>query len=260
MEAVKWTYYQFRKAYSYSVYVRFKDSETNSKLTHLLSEMGFTALTEKESRKISLQRGDTKILTVQEASSRLEQQINGSDLMDKYGSESLSIQLNTPVYTYRKVGIMVMPANKGLWDLALHSSISHTDQMVGLRVIIVRFLSQALADQGVLSYWGTVKNDSVIIMKQATSFGEALFIDCSNRVVFSNGGEMKIHSSLKIVRKDKEAPIKTYMSREDMIGFMSVSTCLLSFNGISYPMKKAIYDISANASGTYSVTENVSNL
>jgi hypothetical protein len=50
------------------------------------------------------------------------------------------------------------------------------------------------------------------------------------------------------------------MSREDLIGFMSVSTCLLSFNGVTPAMKKAIYDLSVFTSGSYAVTENALNL
>lgn len=255
MEATKWTYFQYRKSYDYPVYIRFKQDELNPKFSHLLGEMGFNLLTDAESKKIPLQRTYTKVLTVQEASSRLQQQINGSDLLDKYGPESLSLQMGMPVYTYRKVGVMGVPQNKTLWDLAIHSEISHTDQMVGLRVILVRFISQALADQGVLCYWGTVKDDAVIVMKQLHSFGEAVLIDLNKKAIFSNGGEMKLGSSLKIIRKDKEVSVASNMSREDIIGFLSVSTCLLSFNGITNPMKKAIYELSSRATGTYAVSE-----
>jgi hypothetical protein len=260
MEATKWTYFQYRKSYDYPVYIRFKQDELNPKFSHLLSEVGFNILTEIEAKKIQLQKSSTRILTVQEASSRLQQQINGSDLLDKYGPESLSLQMGMPVYTYRKVGVMGVPQNKTMWDLAIHSEISHTDQMVGLRIILVRFLSQALADQGVLCYWGTVKDESVIIMKQLHSFGEAVLIDLNKKAIFSNGGEIKLGPSLKIIRKDKEVNAPSNMSREDIISFLSVSTCLLSFNGITYQMKKAIYDLSLRASGTYAVSENVTNL
>lgn len=260
MEATKWTYFQYRKSYDYPVYIRFKQDELNPKFSHLLGEIGFNALNDAEAKKIPLHRSHTKILTVQEASSRLQLQINGSDLLDKYGPESLSLQMGMPVYTYRKVGVMGVPMSKTLWDLAIHPEISHTDQMVGLRVILVRFLAQALADQGVLCYWGTVKDDAVIVMKQLNSFGEAVLIDLNKRAVFSNGGEMKMGSNLKIIRKDKEGNAAANMSREDLIGFLSVSTCLLSFNGISHPMKKSIYELSSRASGTYAASENVTNL
>ena len=260
MEAVKWNYFQYRKSHDYPIYVRFKQEDLNPKFTHLLNEIGFTLLNDNDSKKISLHRTHTKILTVQEASSRLQQQINGSDLLDKYGSESLSLQMGVPVYTYRKVGVMGLPLSKTLWDLAINPEISHTDQMVGLRVILVRYLSQALAEQGVLCYWGTVKDDAVIVMKQSNSFGEAVLIDINKKVIFSNGGEIRLGSSLKIIRKDKEVPVASTMSREDIIGFLSVSTCLLSFNGITHSMKKAIYDLSSRASGTYAASENLANL
>ncbi len=256
----KWTYFQFRKSFDYPLYLRFRQEDLNAKFQHLLTELGFSEIHEKDAKKISLDRTATRVLTVQFASARLNQQINGSDLMDKYGSESLSFQAGTPVYTYRKVGIMAAPTNKPLWDLALHSEISQTDQMIGMRIILVRFIALALADQGILSYWGTVKDDSVVIMKQASSFGEAVFIDWNKKMLFSNGGETKIKSQLKFIRKDKDATHGGIFGREEIISFLSVSTCLLSFQGISSAMKRSILELSANAVATYGHTETSLNL
>jgi hypothetical protein len=260
MEPFKWTYFQYRKSYDYPIFIRFKQEELNPKFSHVLNEMGFNTLTDIESKKISLHRQHTIILTIQEASSRLQHQIAGSDALDKYGPESLSLEMGMPVYTYRKVGVMGLPLSKTLWDLAISPDLSHTDQMVGLRVIFVRYLSQALAGQGVLCYWGTVKDDAIIVMKQVQSYGEAVLIDVNKRVIFSNNGEMRLGSSIKIIRKDQEVRNPLRMSREDMIGFLSVSTCLLSFNGITHSMQKAIYELSTNTIGSYAISENFANL
>ena len=260
MQNYKWTYFQFRKQHDYPVYLRFKQDELDPKFQHLLTELGFQELTERDSKKISLNRPHTRMLTVQLASARLNQQLNGSDLLDKYGPESLSLQAGMPIYTYRKVGIMSLPPYKTLWDLALHSEISQTDQMVGFRIILVRFISQALAEQGVLSYWGTIRDESIIVMKQLNSFGEAVFIDWNKKIIFSNGGETKIHGPLKILRKDKDYKIGSAMGREEVISFLSVSTCLLSFNGITNSMKRAIVDLSASVTANYSVSEGTVNL
>ena len=259
MQNPKWHYFQFRKPHDYPVYLRFREDEFNQKFSHQLTELGFSLLNDNESKKIQLHRAHTKMLTVQFASTRLNQQMMGSDL-DKYGSEVLSIQAGTPVYTYRKVGIMALPTAKPLWDLALHSEIAHTDQMVGFRILLVRFVAQALADQGVLSYWGTVQDGAVIVMKQGLSFGEAVFIDWNKKVIFSNGGEVKMNSHLKVIRKDKDYKAATSMGREEVISFLSVSTCLLSFNGITNPMKRAIVEMSAQVTGSYGVSETPLNL
>lgn len=260
MQVTKWQYFQFRKAHDYPVYLRFKQEEMNSKFTHLLQELGFNELTDIESRKIQLQRTNTRMLTVQFASARIQQQIMGSDILDKYGHESLSLQGDIPVYTYRKVGIMAMPKYKGFWDLALHSEISQTDQMVGFRIILVRFLSEALSACGVLSYWGTIRDESLIIMKQLHSFGEAVFIDWNKKVIFSNGGEIKFQSHLKLLRKDKEFKTAGSMGREETISFLSVSTCLLSFHGVTNAMKRSIIELSVNITASYSATEGTLNL
>lgn len=260
MQNQKWNYFQFRKQHDYPVYLRFKNEELNPKFSHLLSELGFNELNEQDSKRIPLQRPHTRLLTVQFASARLDQQLNSSDTLDKYGAEVLSIQAGTPIYTYRKVGIMALPTNKTLWDLALHSEISNTDQMIGFRIILVRYISQALADQGVLCFWGTVRDESVIVMKQVQSFGEAVFIDWNKKVIFSNGGEMKFNSHLKILRKDKESKSSGAMNREEVISFLSVSTCLLSFSGITNAMKRAIVEMSAKVTTNYSVSEGSVNL
>jgi hypothetical protein len=257
---IKWSYFQFRKNLDYPIYLRFRQDELTPKFSHLFKELGFQELEEKESKKISLERPQTKILTVQFASARLNQQLNGTDLLDKYGAESLSIQLGTPVYTYRRVGMMAMPARKPLWDLALNSEISQTDQMIGVRIVLVRFLTSALSEQGVLSYWGTMKDDVVVVMKQAQSFGEAVFIDWNKKVIYSNAGEMKLNSYMKLLRKDKDYSISGQMSREDIISFLSVSTCMLSFQGITPAMKRAIYELSAVSSGSYAICEPTLNL
>ncbi len=260
MDPIKWNYFQYRKQYDYPVYIRFKQEDLNPKFIHLLTEIGFVDLNEKESKKISLSRPLTKILTIQAASPRLQQQINGPDHMDKYGQEALSIQGGLPIYTYRKVGVMGLPPGKIMWELAIHPDIAHTEQMVGLRVILTRFLAQALSDQGVLCYWGTIKDDTVVVMKQHQSYGEAIIIDIDKKVAFSNGGEMRFSSSVKILRKDKEVKTASAMNREETISFLSVSSCLLSFTGITQSMKRAIYNLSSCSTASYAVSESVVNL
>jgi hypothetical protein len=260
VDQVKWNYFQYRQQFGYSIYLRIKSEELHSKYSHLFNEVGFTLLSEAEVKKIQLNKMHVKILTIQEASSRLQMQINGSDLLDQFGLESLSLVMGSPTYTFRKVGLMIMPFGKTLWDLGLSSDISHTDQLVGLRVILVRYLAHALADQGIISFWGTIKDDTVILMKQTQSFGEAVIIDVNKKMIFSNGGEMKLTTNLKIIRKDKEIRYSQLMTREDLIGFLSVSTCLLSFSGITPSMKKAIYDLSAISTASYAATETTANL
>lgn len=255
----RWNYYQYRKLHQYPVYVRLSADDVNPKFQHLLGEMGFGLLTEPEAKKISLQKAFCRVLTVQSAGPRIEKQISGSDLLDKYGLESLSYLNGLPVYTYRRVGLLAMPMGRNLWDLALSSEIHHTDQMVGIRVVLARFLATALSDMGVLCYWGTVKDGTVVLMKQAQSFGESVLIDFDKKTVFSQGGEMRIGNNLRLIRRDVEGRHSSHMSREDLISFLSVSTCLLSFTGITPTMKRAIYSLSAGVMATYAVSEPVHN-
>jgi hypothetical protein len=255
----RWNYYQYRKLHQYPIFVRVSADEINPKFQHLLGEMGFTLLTDVEVKKISLNKAHSRILTVQSASPRVERQIMGSDLLDKYGLENLTIMSGMPIYVYRKVALLAMPMNRNLWDLAVSSEIANTDQMVGLRIVLARFLAMALSDMGVLCYWGTVKDGAVILMKQSQSFGESVLIDFERKTVFSQGGEMRIGNSLRLIRRDVEGKHSPHMGREDLISFLSVHSCLLNFTGITPAMKRAVYSLSAGVMASYAVSEPVHN-
>jgi hypothetical protein len=71
---------------------------------------------------------------------------------------------------------------------------------------------------------------------------------------------MKLKSHLKMLRKDKESQTSGLMNREEVISFLSVSTCLLSFSGISNSMKRSIIEMSARVTSNYSVSEGSVNL
>jgi len=252
---IKWIYFQYRRTHQFPVYLRFKSEDLQEKFKHVLNEMGFNLLTSEEAKKISLEKTSTKILTIQSAIPRIQKQIVGSDLLDKSGPEILSLQIGIPIYTYRKVGMMAMPQDRLWWELALSNDIQQTDQMVGLRVILVRYLAHALADFGVLTYWGAFKDDHVVVMKQVNSFGEAVMIDVTKKLIFSNGGEAKLNPGLKIIRKDKEVSSARSMSREDLISFLNVSTCLLQFTGMSQQMRTNAMELSKFSSASYGVVD-----
>jgi hypothetical protein len=90
-------------------------------------------------------------------------------------------------------------------------------------------------------------------MKQTQSFGEAVLVDVNKKMIFSNGGEEKLHSGLKILRKDKDDFQGKVLKREDLISFLSVSTCLLSFIGITPAMRSSIMELSRVSSASFGV-------
>lgn len=251
---IRWTYFQFQKSHGYPIYIRCQSEELDAKLKHLLNETGFEALDEKESKKIPLHLSHTRILTVQTAGPRIQQQLAGSDLLDRYGLETLTYPSGIPIITYRRVGLLALPPGKVLWDLALSQGLDVTEQVVGVRVLLARFLAQALSEHGVISYWGSYKDGSLVVTKQGDAHGESVLVDFQNRIAFYPGGAVKIGNSLRILRKDKVVAQSIAMSREELISFLSVNTCLLSFRGITPSMKKSIYDLSQCASGAYAPT------
>lgn len=251
MNNIKWTYYQFKKKHQYPVYVRLHPEIELSKLTQVLSEVGFELLSESEVRGINLQKAGMKLLTVQEATGKVLNQLQTSDTLDQYGLENLSIHSGVTVYTHRKVALMMTPSGKPLWDMALVTSTHTNEQLVGMRVVMTRYLALALAPFGVISYWGTSKDDGVIIMKQNQSSGESVFIDHKKKLIFSFHGETQFQHGLHIHRLDQNKKVGSALSREELMSFLSVSTCLMSFTGLSPEMKKSIVDLCLNSSASY---------
>lgn len=251
MSTIKWTYYQFKKKHQYPVYVRLHPEVELSKLTQVLGEVGFDLLTDAEVRNISLQKAGVKLLTVQEASGKILSQLQTSDSLDQYGLESLSIHGGVSVYTHRKVAVMMTPSGKPLWDMALVTTNHSSEHMMGMRVVMTRYLSLALAPFGVISYWGTSKDDGVIIMKQNQSHGESVFIDHKKKLIFSFHGESQFNHGLHIHRLDQNKKVGLNLTKEELMSFLSVSTCLMSFTGLSVEMKKSIVDLCMSSTASY---------
>jgi hypothetical protein len=243
MADLQWQYYQFKKKHGYPVFLRLKKSDVSPNILHVITEQGFEILSDVESKKIPIAKPTTRILTLQVAAGRSLSLIQTSDSLDKYGQESLSLYGGVPHYTYRQIGLMNLPLNKILWDFYCRGDLTTTEQLVGVRVILVRYLAHVLADQGVLFYWGTVKGQTVELMKQNQSMGEAVMIDLNKKIIVSPGSELQSMGQVKFHRKDKEFPNLTQLQREDFISYLSVSHCLLGFTGLTPAMKSAAYEL-----------------
>jgi hypothetical protein len=241
MNNIKWTYYQFRKKHQYPVYVRLHPEVELSKLTQVLTEVGFELLSDVEVRGISLQKAGVKLLTIQEATGKVFSQLQTSDALDQYGLENLSIHSGVSVYTHRRVALLMTPSGKPLWDMALVTNVHTQEHLLGMRVVMTRFLALALAPFGVISYWGTSKDDGVIIMKQGQSAGESVFIDHKKKLIFSFHGETNFHHGLHIHRLDQNKKVGSALSREE----------LMSFTGLTPEMKKSIVELCMSSSASY---------
>lgn len=248
---IKWTYYQFKKRYQYPVYVRLHPEMELTKLPSVLADLGLDLLSDNEIRQISLQKAGVKLLTIQEASGKIFQQLTSSNSLDQYGHEGLTIHSNIPFYTYRNIALMMTPNGKPLWDMAIAPSLHSQPQIMGMKVALTRFLSMALANFGIISYWGVSKDDGVIIMKQAQSSGESVFIDVKKKLIFSHYHESTFSNGLHIHRLDQTKKIGTIITREELLSFLSVSTCLLGFSGLTAEMKKSILDLAMGSSSSY---------
>ena len=77
------------------------------------------------------------------------------------------------------------------------------------------------------------------------------FIDHKKKLIFSFHGETQFQHGLHIHRLDQNKKVGSALSREELMSFLSVSTCLMSFTGLSPEMKKSIVDLCMNSSASY---------
>jgi len=178
MSDTNFSYYQFRKDQGYQTYLRFEDLEFETQLGEVLSTMGFDKVDRDEVKGIDFDPRRTKVLKVVKATPNVARQIIKTGfLSDKYGPESVSQMGRYEIYRYKDVGMMVFNENTGLWELGLKD----TTNSDALRVMLTRYLSFALAQIGVIGFWGVPVDEGFVVMNPKAAKYEALFVDMKKK-------------------------------------------------------------------------------
>lgn len=235
------SYYQYRSEHDYQVYLRFEDFDFESQITEVLEVIGFDKVERSKVKDISINPTQTKILKITKANARVARQISKSDfIFDKYGPESLSHRGHYKLYRYRSVGLMVLSDNSSLWELGLRS----TNNQDALRVIFTRFLSFALAQQGVLGFWGVPVEEGFVVMNPLAANFESVFVDLQKHILLTYDGVKPIDAEVHILRLDatlnQEAKL---MSKEELISFLSNNTNYMSYDGFDYKFRSQLYEL-----------------
>jgi hypothetical protein len=233
-------YYQFHATHNYPVFIRFESAALEGKLTKMINTLGFTKVEEAQLKKIPVQKLSTKVLTINEATHKLAAQIKTSDTLDKFGHESLSFRGDYQVYLYRHVGLMVFSMATSMWEVGLCGEFNNAEDFSPIKVIINRFLAWSLSTHGVLSYWGTAHDDGFTVMKQAHSFGDAVYVDMEKNLILFGEKATTTKGSLKISRIDRGVQTVRAMNKEELISFLMTQTTYFSYTGIPTQMKKMI--------------------
>lgn len=256
MEADKkaFSYYKFRKNLDYEVYLRFEDFDFESLFSETLEVMGFDKIERDKVKDKSFNPFKTKILKVVRATPRVSRQINRTNFeFDEFGPESLSQMGSYDVYRYKGVGMMILGEGTLFWELGIRK----VDNPAALRTIFTRFLSFALAPIGVVGFWGVPVEEGFVVMSPESSQFEAIFVDLKKNVLLTFDGVKQLESDIQILRLDKTLRHEMRkMSREELLGFLSMNTSHLSYTGTSRPIADAIMELTEIAEGCIYPEEN----
>jgi hypothetical protein len=248
MSDQNFSYYQFRKDLNYQVYLRFDDLSFENQLAPVLDLMGFDKVERKAVKEMSFDQQRTRILKVVKATPRITRQIDRKDFSsDKYGPESLSPMGNYEVYRYQGVGMMILGEMNPLWELGLKTSMVSEEE---LRMIFTRFLSFALAAEGVVGFWGVPVDEGFVVMSPKSANYESIFIDLKKNVLITYDAVKPIESELQILRLDNALLNEVKgMRKEALFSFLTMNTCLLSYHGMDSNIKEAIFELSSVSKG-----------
>lgn len=254
MSDKKFSYYQFRKELGYQVYLRFEDFDFENLLTELLDLMGFDKIEREEVKDISFHPKSTRLLKIVKASPRVSRQINRVDYaFDMYGPESFTQMGKYEVYRYKQVGMMILGDGNYLWELGLKS----TEDQSAIRMILTRFLSFALASQGVIGFWGVPIEEGFVVMSPREANFESVFVDLNKNKLLTYDKVKNIEPELQILRLSPVIRNELrQMSIENLFSFLTMNTTHLTYGGFEVSVRDAILELSQVASGYIYPEEN----
>ena len=250
--SAKPVFFQWQKSHGYPVFLRMERELLEGRLQKLITDLGFQEIPEGDHKKIPANRPGTKILTLSRASTRVAQQVMLPDSMDRFGHEVLSYQGHTQIYLYRRLGMMVFSSTSTMWELGLVSQLETTEDLMGLRVMLNRFLGWALAPMGLIGFWGVATTEGLVAMKQSQSFGEVVMVDVDKRVMFSSSGATPLQAGFTILRADKVGPTGRRLTPEELVSFLSTSKVYLTHGSLPFTLKKAALTLGSAVRGEWS--------
>ncbi len=245
-------FFQWQKAQGYPVFLRIGKDLLEGRLQKLIADLGFQEVPTSEHRKIPLDRMGTKVLTISRASMRVAQQVNLADSLDRYGHENLSYHSSAQVYLYRRIGLMVISPLTNLWELGLASQLQTTEELMGLRVMLNRYLGWALAPLGVMGFWGVATSEGLVAMKQSQSFGEVVFVDVAKHLLLSSSGTQALGAGFTILRADKTGQAGKRLGREELVSFLNTANIFFTHGSLPMSLRKTALELGSTARGEWS--------
>ena len=246
MSTNDFSYYKFRKDLDYQIYLRFEDFDFESKLVETLELMGFEKIERDEVKKIAFYKDNTRVLKVTKAAARIHRKMDGQGLLKINEQECFQAMGLYDIYMYKNVAMMVLGEHNPLWELGIKA----TEDSFALRVVFTRFLSMALASQGVIGFWGTPVDQGFVMMNQSESNSESVFIDIEKGHYMTFEGVNTIPVDLQILRLSptlKDEALK--MPKESLYSFLSIKSVLPLRRNKPEKYLQSLYELTQVATG-----------
>jgi len=255
-ENQNFSYYQYQVSLGYQVYIRFEDTDFEALLVEPLEILGFQKVEREKVKDIVYRPFQTKILKVVKATHRAAKQISIKQFSGfSQGLESLSQMGTYSVYKYHDIGMMIFGEGNYIWELGLKSTHNHEV----IRAIFTRYISFALASQGVVGFWGVPVDEGFVVMSGKQSQNEALFVDIDKDVLITYDGVKNLNGVVQILRLDSSMKNEVRrMKKEELLSFLSTNTTHLSYTGLETGLREAIYDLCDIAEGQIYPEDNFS--
>lgn len=254
MSEKKFSYYQYRKSLGYSVFIRFEEAEFEKNFVDTLSLLGFDPVGRDEVKGIELNPKTTKILRVVRANARVSKKIASPEFGDsRFGDEQVSLVGAHSVYCYRNIAMLIYGEGTLMWELGVRS----TENASALRVVFTRFLSFALADQGVVGLWGVPVDEGFVVLSPKESNFESIFVDVKKQLILTFEGERELTHGCQILRLDSALVSEMrQLSPEQLLSFLSMRTTYISPLGMKTVLRSDIWELAQVATGyTYPATK-----
>ncbi len=246
MTAKEYNYYRFRKELDYHIYLRFEDFDFESEVVDTLELLGFEKVERDDLKKITFYKNNTRVLKVTRAATRIHRKMDGQGLLKINEDECFQAMGLYDVYMYKNVAMMVLGDQNPLWELGIKT----TEDSYALRIVFTRFLSMALACQGVIGFWGVPVDQGFVMMNEKESNSESIFIDVERSRFMTFEGVQSLPVDMQILRLSptlKDEALK--MTKEAFYGFLTFKTTLPHRRNKPKEFLQALFELTQVAVG-----------
>ncbi len=256
----KITYFQYFKEIGLPIFVKANLSDFPNHLLPFLLEQKFSELSDSEVESLEKNNGPSfkgRILTFCLASQTVSKHIERVSVTDKYGLESLVPKGGYKVYRYLGMGMMVYSLGAREWELGCYEDFGERENLIAYKSILNRFLSWSLANLGIVGFWGVPVDEGMVVLSQAQSLGEVVFVDVPNHKLLTVDGVRHFKNKFSILRLSRTLKKKNIeMRNEELLSFLFQYCSYFDYQGPPLITRQTIQALSKKAIGLIHPSEN----